>query len=77
MRMLVDTGTVMNTGNLDYHLRIMYQYLEMVDENLQCGKDTAYDVVHLLAALDIKDTNQNVDHGKMTEVIRYTLPYII
>ena len=56
----------------------MSQYPEMVDEYLQCGKDTAYnDVVHLLAALDRENTNQNMDHSKMTIVIRYKTPYSI
>ena len=49
----------------------------MAEEYLQCDKETAYDVVHLLAALDLKDTNQDVDHGKMTAVIRYKTHYIV
>ena len=55
----------------------MSQCHEMVEEYLQCGKDTAYDVVLLLVALDLKDANQDVDHGKMTAVIRYKTPYIV
>ena len=41
----------------------------MVEEYLQCGKDTAYDVVLLLVALGLKDANQDVDHGKMTALL--------
>ena len=57
MRILVDTEAVMNTGSLDYHLWIMVQCPEVVEEYLQYGKDTAYDVVRLLAALDLKYAN--------------------
>ena len=34
MRMLVDTGTVMNTANLDYHILAMSQYPEMVEKKI-------------------------------------------
>ena len=44
---------------------------------MQCGKDTAYNVVHLLATLDLKDINIDTTHGQMTAVIRYKTPYII
>ena len=57
MRILVDTGIAMNTGNFDFHMWVMSQCPDIVDEFLQCGKDTAYDVVHLLAALDLMDIN--------------------
>ena len=55
----------------------MSQCPEMVEEYLQCGKDTAYDIFHLLATLDLKDTNQDVDHGKITAVIPYKTPSIV
>ena len=45
MRILVDTGTAINSGYLDYHLWVMSQCPEMVAEFLQCGPDTDYDVV--------------------------------
>ena len=50
---------------------------EKVEEYLQCDKDTAYDFVHLVFALNLKDTTQDADHGKMTAVIRYETPYIM
>ena len=53
-QMLVDTGPAMNTESLEYHLWVIFQCPEMVEEYLQCGKDTGYNVVHLLAALDLK-----------------------
>ena len=77
MRMLVDTGAAMNTGNLQYHLWVMSQCPDIVHEFLQCGKDTAYDVVHLLAALDLKDVDKAETHGQMTAVIRYKTPYTV
>ena len=57
IRILVDTEATMNTGSLEYHLWVMSQYPEMVEEYIQYGKDTTYDVVHLLAAIDLRDTN--------------------
>ena len=77
MRMLVDTGAAMNTGNIDFHLWVMSQCPDIVDEFLQCGKDTEYDVVHLLAALDIEDITKDSTHGQMTAVIRYKTPYFV
>ena len=46
MRMLADTGPAMNTRNLNYHLRVMYQCPETVEEYSKCRKDDVYDVVH-------------------------------
>ena len=77
MRILVDTWAAMNTGNFDFHMWVMSQCPDTVDEFLQCGKDTAYDVVHLLAALDLKNVNTNATHGQMTAIIRYKTPYIV
>ena len=73
----VDAGAAMNTRSLEYHLWVIYQCLKMVEEYLQCGIDIVYDVVYLLATLDLKDTNQDIDHGKMTVVIHYKTPYIV
>ena len=77
MRMLMDTGAAMNTGNIDFHMWVMSQCPDIVDEFLQCGKDTEYDVVHLLAALDLKDIQKDANHGQMTAVIRYKTPYVV
>ena len=55
----------------------MSQFRDIVDDFLQCGKGTAYDVIHLLAALDLKDINTDTTHGQITAVIRYKTPYII
>ena len=77
MRMLVDTGATINTSNFDFHMWVMSQCLDNVHEFLQCCKGTAYDGVHLLAALDIKDSNIDATHRKITAVIRYKTPYIV
>ena len=44
---------------------------------MQYGKDTAYDVVHLLVALDLKDVNKAETHSQMTTIIRYKTPYTV
>ena len=74
-RMIFDTGAAINTGNLQYHMLVMSQCPEMVDKFLQCGKDTDYDVVHLLAALNLIEVATDIVHGRMTSVIRYKTPY--
>ena len=77
IRMFVDTGAVMNTGSLEYHLWVMSYGPGIVETYLRCGSDTAYDAVHLLASIDLKETNQDVDHGKMTAFIWYKKPYMV
>ena len=77
MSILVDTGETMNTGNKTYHQWVMSQCLSMVTEYIDWGPNTNYDVVQLSAALDLIGTNQPVDHGSMTAVIRYKTPYLI
>ena len=77
MRILVDTGVAMNTGNFDFHMWVMSQCPDIVDAFLQCIKDTDYDIVYLLTALDIKDINTDATHGQITAVIRYKTPYIV
>ena len=69
MSVLVDTGAAISTGDKTYHQWVMSQCPSMVFEYIECGSNTDYDVVQILAALDLKGTSQPVDHGKMTVVI--------
>ena len=77
MIMLVDTGAALNSGNLTYHLWVMSKCPEMVGEFVQCGGKSDYDVVKLLAALDLDMIQQPVEHGNMTVVIKYHTPYLV
>ena len=77
MSILVDTGAVINTGNKTYHQWFMSQCPSMIDEYIECGSNTDYNVVQILAALDLKGTSQPVDNGSMTAVIRYETPCLI
>ena len=70
MCMLVDTGAIMNTDNLDCHKWVMTQCPSMVAEYLECGAGTEYNMVQLLPALDLKGKHQPANHGSMTVVIR-------
>ena len=65
MRMLLDTGTAMNSGCLTYQLWVMSQCTDMVGVFIQGCDGTGYGVV------------QPLDHGKMTAAIRYKTPYFI
>ena len=75
--MLVDISATMNTGNKDHHTQVMSQCPNMVAEYIECGTNTEYEVVQLLTALDLKETHQPVNHGSMTAVIRYRIPYFV
>ena len=77
MRILIDTGAVINTGNLKYHMWIISQCPEIVDTFLQCSKDTDYDIVYLLTDLDLDDVVTDANYGQMTAVIRYKRPYTV
>ena len=57
IRMRVDTGAAMNICNLDYHKWVMSQCPSMADEYFECSAGTEYDVVQLLAALNLKGTH--------------------
>ena len=43
----------------------------MVTECVQCGEGTTFEVVQLLAALDLDMESKNDTHGQMTALIRY------
>ena len=77
MGILFDTGAAMDTGNFRFHIWVMSQCPDIVDEFLQCGKDTVYDIVNLLAALDLKNVDTNATHGQITDVIRYKIPFTL
>ena len=67
----------MNTCNLSYHILVMSQCTEMMGKFLQCGLNTEYDILQLLAALDLNIMQQPANYGKMIAVIRYCIPYLI
>ena len=77
MQMLVGTGAAMTTGDLKYHHWAMSQCSDIVEEYLQREENTEYDVVNLLAHLGLSRFHTDVDHGRMTVVIRYKTPYTI
>ena len=49
----------------------------MVADFLQRGDNTDFDVVQLLAALDIDSIHFPSNHGQMIAVIRYHTPYLV
>ena len=77
MRILFVTGATMNSGSRAYHLWIISRYPELISEFIPCGDCTGYDVVQILASLDLDSSHQSLDHGKVTAVIRYKTPYLI
>ena len=60
--MLLDIGASMNSGNMFYHLWVMLECPEMVEEFRQCGTNTGYDVVQLMVVLDLDSNQQPIDH---------------
>ena len=77
MKMLLDTGAVVDSDNLSYHLWVVSECPAMVGEFIQSDANTGYDVVQLMAALDRDSSQQPLDHGEMTVVFRYRAPYLI
>ena len=75
--MRVDTSAMMNTGNRDYHLWTMSQCPTIDAEYMKCGPNTEYDVVQLLASLDLNVVYQPNTHGQMVAVVRYHTPYLV
>ena len=57
MCMLLDTGDTVNSDSLTYHLWVMSQCSEIVGKFIRCGDGTGYDVVQLLAALDVDSSH--------------------
>ena len=55
----------------------MSQYPNMVAEFLQCGENTDYDIVQILAALDLGSSHLPSNHNQMTAVIRHHTPYLV
>ena len=52
IRMLLNTSTVANSGNISYHLLVRLECPKMVGKFIKFGVNTEYDVVQLLVALD-------------------------
>ena len=77
MRMQLDIGTTIDSGNITYHLWAISECSEIMGEFIQCGTYILFDIVHLLSDLDLDSNHQPLDHGKMTAVIRYRTPYFI
>ena len=66
----------MNTVALNYHLWVMSQCPEVITEYIQCKDGTGYEVVQLLAALDLDIKSKNFTHGQMIAGIRYHKPFL-
>ena len=77
MKILLDTGATMNSGNLSDHLWVILECPEMVGECIKCVSNTCYDVVQLMTALDLDSSQQLLDYGKMSVDIRYRSLYLI
>ena len=48
MKITVDSGTTMNTGNKGYHQWVIFQRLSMISEYLESGTNIEYDFIQLL-----------------------------
>ena len=77
MMMMVDTSTAIKTGNLNYHLWVMSQCQEIVAKYLQCEEDTEYEVVQLLAILDLNMEFKPSTPGHMTAVMLYHTSFYV
>ena len=73
MRMIVDSGAAMNSGNKNYRRQAMHRYPDMVVEYLECGPGTKFDLVRLCVAVD----SASVMDGSLSAIIWYKTPYFI
>ena len=58
-------------------MSVILQCPKIVDGFLQCKEDVDYDGVYLLATFSLNEVTIDIDHGQMTAVIRYKMPYIM
>ena len=65
MRMFVDSGAAMNSGNKRYHQQAMHRYPDMVAEYLECGPGTKFDIIRLRVAID----SASVMDGSISAII--------
>ena len=77
LRMLVDSGAAMNSGNRSYHRQIMSQFPDIVAEYIDCGPGTKYDLVQLKIAVTQSAAEVDFTNGTMSVIIRYKTPYFV
>ena len=77
LRMLVDSGAAMNSGNKNYHRQIMSQFPDIVVEYIECGPGTKYDLVQLKVAVTQAAAEADFTNGTMSVIIRYKTPYFV
>ena len=73
--MLVDSVAAMNTGHLAYHHSVMAQFLDIVEEYIECGPGTKYDLVHLKVNVTQSTAVDQFNDGILSAIIRYNTPY--
>ena len=73
--MLVDSGAAMNTGHLTYHRSVMAQFPDIIEEYIECGPGTKYDLVHLKVAVTQSTALDQFNDGTLSAIIRYKAPY--
>ena len=76
LRMLVDSGAAMNTGHLKYHRFIMAQFSDIIEEYIECGPGTKYDLVKLKVAVTQSAAVDKFNDGTLSTIIRYKTPYV-
>ena len=73
--MLVDSGAAINTGHLAYHLSVMAQFPDIVEEYIECRPGTKYALVHLKVAVTQSTAVDQFNDGTLSTIIRYKTPY--
>ena len=73
LRMLVDSGAAMNSGNKNYHRQIMSQFPDIVVEYIECGPGTKYDLVQLKVAVTQAAAEADFTNGTLSAIIRYKI----
>jgi hypothetical protein len=72
---LYDTCAAVSSGNLGFHQWVITTYPELVHSYEQFDDSNPFEPIKLIGAIkDPADYNED-DHGKLTAVVRYHLPY--
>ena len=77
LRMLVELGVAMNSGNKNYHHQIKSQFPDIVVEYIECGPGSKYNLVQLKVAATQPAVEAEFTNGTLSSIIRYKTPFFV
>ena len=77
LRMLVELGVDMNSGNTNNHHQIKSQFPDIVVEYIECGPGSKYNLVRLKVAVTQPAAEAKFTNGTLSSIIRYKTPFFV